>query len=103
MTNKFIGRISSLRQADACITALCLMFSLFFGFTLPIPFSDGKADSNRFLLMPSAKASSIYFNVASTNLNLTLTAAPAAADLIDTNHDWSLIPSVQGYRGEGLS
>jgi hypothetical protein len=51
--------------------------------------------------VPTASANSTYANLASGTFTFNLTAANA--DLISSNDDWSAVPSVEGYFGEGLT
>ncbi|HEX8736523.1 MAG TPA: carboxypeptidase-like regulatory domain-containing protein [Pyrinomonadaceae bacterium] len=90
------------RRAASFFVASCLVFVLFFGFTLPIPFmNDGKANSLSLSLVAPVAANNIYYHFTSGNLSLDLTST--STNMITTNDDWSGVSSVEGYDGKNLS
>lgn len=62
---------------------------------------SGSIVPDRIGVTPNAKASSVYFNLASGSLNFSVT--PASVNQITTNDNWSLVPSVEGYEGKNLT
>ncbi|HEX8367548.1 MAG TPA: carboxypeptidase-like regulatory domain-containing protein [Pyrinomonadaceae bacterium] len=104
MHKTLLGKSAFVQKGASFFVALCLVFVLFFGFTLPLPFGgNGDVLPERFSLGTSVSASSTYYDFSSGNLSLSLTADPASADIISSNHDWSNVPHVQGYRGDDLA
>ena len=104
MLKTLLDKSTFVRKSASVLVASSLIFVLFFGFTLPIPFGgDGKTNSLSFSPVTPVSAGNTYYNFSTGNLSLTLTAAPSSADLIDTNHDWSNVPHVEGYRGDDLA
>jgi hypothetical protein len=104
MTTNFPIKFLRARRTASFITASCLVFVLFFGFSVPLPLIDGEGNAalGNFSLVPNAKATNTYFSFSSgSNLSLTLTAS--TPDLIMSNDNWANIPSVEGYQGTGLT
>jgi len=52
-------------------------------------------------ITPGAPATSVYFNLASGNLNLSV--SPATVNQITTNDVWTGVASVEGYEGKNLT
>jgi len=52
-------------------------------------------------ITPSAPATGVYFNLASGNLNLSV--SPATVNQITTNDVWTAVASVEGYEGKNLT
>jgi hypothetical protein len=104
MTENFINRFPFARRAANVLIASGLLFVLFFGISVPLPFvsgGDGKTSAVNFSLVTPAAATNTYYNFSSGNLSLTLSAA--TANLITSNDQWTNIPSVEGYKGTGLT
>lgn len=104
MRTRSTDKSANLRRAAGIFVSFALIFVLATGLSMPIPF-DGKGKLARtFSLATPAEANNTYYSFTTGhNLSLTLTSDPAVADLIDTNHDWSLINHVEGYKGDNLS
>ncbi|HEX8246799.1 MAG TPA: carboxypeptidase-like regulatory domain-containing protein [Pyrinomonadaceae bacterium] len=104
MHKTLLGKSAFAQKWASFFIASCLVFVLFFGFALPLPFSaDGETLAERFSLVAPVSAGNTYYNFSSGNLSLTLTADAASADLIASNHDWSNVAHVEGYRGDDLA
>ena len=82
--------------------AFSAIFILFSSFFLPLPTADRKS-ALPFVssIVPTVGATSVYANLASSNLTLNIT--PATTNLITTNDDWSGVASVEGYFGRNLT
>ncbi|HLM03011.1 MAG TPA: carboxypeptidase-like regulatory domain-containing protein [Pyrinomonadaceae bacterium] len=104
MNKTLLNKSAFVRSTASVFAASCLVFVLFFGFALPLPFGyESRTLPSRFSLVTPVSAGNTYYNFSSGNLSLTLTADPASADLIAVNNDWSSIPHVEGYRGDDLA
>jgi hypothetical protein len=102
MTKNLLSKSSFARQTASLFAASGLIFVLFFGFTLPLPFGgDGAGKSQGFSLATPVGATNTYYNFSSGNLTLEL--SPASVNMITTNDDWSGVPSVEGYEGKNLT
>jgi hypothetical protein len=90
------------RRACRTVSALIFAVSLLAG---PVIFSDSDSDSPLASaarrLSPSARASSVYTALASSDLVLEVSAA--TANNISSNDDWSGVVSVEAYEGKNLS
>ena len=82
--------------------AFSTIFILFSSFFLPLPTADRKS-ALPFVssIIPTVGATSVYANLASSNLTLNIT--PATTNLITTNDNWSGVASVEGYEGKNLT
>ena len=81
-----------IRALTTILTTATLLLGLLFGPTLT---------PSSITLVPSAKANSVYFNMSTGNLNLSV--SPATVNQITTNDDWSAVASVEGYVGLNLT
>lgn len=78
-----------------------VVLTLILGLDLTSSLLTNKEISQKIAIAPTAKATSVYHNFSGGNL--TLTVSEATKDNITTNNDWSKIPSVEGYCGDGLT
>ena len=62
---------------------------------------SNNAGAPRISMVPAAHAGSTYANLASGNLNFSIT--PATANVITANDNWSGFASVEGYFGQNLT
>jgi hypothetical protein len=70
--------------------------------TLPVPFSGkGGILPDGVSTAPLVEANNTYYNFSGGNLTLNVT--PLTTNLITANDDWSGMPSVEGYKGTGLT
>jgi hypothetical protein len=63
--------------------------------------TDSLAPLERLGMMPTALADNTYASLASGNFTFSLNAG--SANLISSNDNWSNVPSVEGYYGQGLT
>jgi hypothetical protein len=105
MKNTFLkNKVTSLRRKAGMSVAFCLVSVLTAGVMLPLPFNTDLAILPEGIkIVPSVEANNTYYNFTSGNLSLYLTSDTASADRIASNDDWSLMQSVEGYKGDDLS
>jgi hypothetical protein len=89
MKNSFPVKLTNLRRAAAFVASFALVFALLSGLSLPVP------------LAPSVEAGNTYFNLSGGG-NLSLNLTPSSVDVISSNDDWTLVPSIEGYFGRNL-
>jgi hypothetical protein len=84
------------------VVALGTVFALYLTFALPVPFTeDGSVLPQSISPVTPASANSVYHNFSGGVLDFKVTAA--TANVISQNDNWSNVPSVEGYFGNGLT